>query len=120
MKSPSPVKARKMILLHEKSGCYSDYTLQPNATDAHFAKLAAEHSGRTAILSKVFVLPCDPAASEARVREGKKVANAAWNKAFRDWVDSDMDESLDLMTPVIRAVLSTLGLLASAKEKGKK
>lgn len=79
VKIPAPksarkrVKARRWILLHEKSGTYSDYTLQPNATDAHFAKLAAECSERKAIVSPVFVLPAD-AQSIEEMREQLRLA----------------------------------------------
>jgi len=56
-KQPSGAKARVMLLMHSKSGAYSDYTLHPDASDAHFAKIADETSGRAVILSQVLIIP---------------------------------------------------------------
>jgi hypothetical protein len=59
------IKARKMILLHSKSGAYDDYTLQLNATEAALAKMADETCGRSVIISPVLVLPATPEAYDA-------------------------------------------------------
>lgn len=75
MSRTKKVGARKMILLHEKSGSYNDYTLQPNATDAHFAALAADNSGRVAILSNVFVIPADAASYDAMLEQVVRAAD---------------------------------------------
>ena len=56
-KQPNGAKARVMLLMHSKSGAYSDYTLHPDASDAHFAKIADETSGRAVILSQVLIIP---------------------------------------------------------------
>ncbi len=98
MKSTSPVKARKMYVGQdtEMACSYKDslYTIP------------------------VAVLSLSPAASEARIEAGAKalskkmVPHLPWKHLWPDIQERHRD--------YVRAIVSTLGLLASAKEKGKK
>ncbi len=110
-KTKAKAKGRVMILLHEKSGCYSDYTLQPDATDAHFAKLASEHSGRTAILSKVCVHLLTPESHETRVEAvAKELFGARLHREVSDKWEKAEPVIRELYTRMARAALSALGL----------
>jgi hypothetical protein len=105
------VRARVMLLLHEKSGAYSDYTLQPDATDAHFAKMAAEHCNRTAIISKVSVIGRDPATEAAMVEQGAKAIS---EKDGWKWSDN-ASGSKEIYRSLARAVLTSLNLIGGGK-----
>lgn len=72
----TPIKARRMILMHSKSGAYNDYTLHPDATEASFAKLAEDNCGRAAILTNVFVIQAD---SYDAIHE------RFWNRCLREY-----------------------------------
>lgn len=102
-KKPARVKARVMLLLHSKSGSYNDYELHANATDAAIAKMADECTNRVAILSKVSVLPRDPATQAAMVEQVDKVITHGINR----WLAGDKDACSN----VARAVLAALNLV---------
>jgi len=132
-KSPHPkraqakrAKARVMILLHAKSGAYSDYTLHPDATDAHFAKIADESSERTVILSHVLVAPMSAKQARAAARfwnlgeeeRVEAIAGALW-AAYQDSVSygtiSWAEVSRGIAQPYRDRASAILNLIAPTK-----
>lgn len=74
------VKARKMALRHSRIDNYHEYSLHPDATDAHMQELADGACNRAVIVSAVHVLPADAASYDKMIGQIAEVlpANSYW------------------------------------------
>ncbi len=123
MKSPSQVKARIMYLVRIEGGEYdifNDEMAAQNNVESH------EEQDVAASMEPVAVLSLSPAASEARIIEGARAMIATGHESkhhTEKWwrvFEKEYSGYWERMLAQSRAVSSVWGLLASAKEKGKK
>jgi hypothetical protein len=118
-------KGRKMILLHEKSGVFNDYTLHPNATEANISKMAADCTNRKAILTLVAVLPLNEQADAARIEAGARIISTdfvdaphqteRWWKTFK----ADYPALWKRSERTAHNFLTAIGALSTPGKKGK-